>query len=95
MSRTTVVCQGALDHRPLYAETDRHHVRPKYLSALLGLAIEPRVVPLCSGCHDLAHHVLHHLINTGTRGGHRLPKGLAILVDDAWNWWQQSLLDGR
>lgn len=91
MTITTVVCQGALDHRPNYAETDRHHVRPKYLSSLLGVPIDPRTVPLCSGCHDLAHHALHHLINEGVIGGHVLPYGLRVVVYDAWAWWQAAL----
>lgn len=90
--RTSVVCQGATDHRPVYAETDRHHVRPKYLAALLGLPIETRTVPLCSGCHDLVHHVLHHLINEGTMGGHRLSPRMHALVMDPWEWWQAKVV---
>lgn len=91
MTRTPVVCRGALDHRPRYAETDAHHVYPKYLSALLGVPVNRWTVPLCSGCHDLAHHVLHHFINTGAPGGHLPPAGIALLVDDAWEWWQRTL----
>lgn len=86
--KTSIVCVGALEHRPAYAETDRHHVYPKYLCGLLGVPIIGLTVPLCSGCHDLVHHTLHHLINTGARGGHRLPAGAAELVERAWRWWQ-------
>jgi hypothetical protein len=79
-----------LFHAPAYAETDRHHVRPTYLCALLGLPKETLTVPLCSGCHDLAHHLLHHLINTGTWGGHRPAAGLRLVVANGWDWWQAA-----
>lgn len=89
--RTPVVCRGARDHRPLYAETDKHHVHPKYLAALLGVPADAIVVPLCSGCHDLVHHVLRHLINTGTYGDHHIPAGAAAIVNEAWTWWQANV----
>ncbi len=89
---TARVCVGALDHSPRYAEVDRHHVRPKYLAALLGVPVRPETVDLCAGCHDTAHHVLHHLINTGTVAGHHLSAGLRAVIEMAWRWWQATLL---
>ena len=90
--KTTVICQGAISHRPDYAETDNHHVHPKYLAALLGLPVDNHlIVPLCSGCHDLTHHILHHFINEGNAGGHHMPKGIKLLVGDAWGWWTSNL----
>jgi len=93
--RTTRTCVGATYHSPRYAETDRHHVYPKYLSALLGVPTRSETMRLCSGCHDLVHHALHHLINTGTRGGHRLPAGARAQVLAAWGWWQALVLAER
>jgi hypothetical protein len=84
-------CQGAREHSPRYAEVDKHHVRPTYLCALLGVPKELRTVLLCSGCHDLAHHVIRHLINTGSWGKHQLPEGLRVIVADAWTWWQATV----
>lgn len=89
---TTRVCVGALDHSPRYAEVDRHHVRPKYLCALLGVPYRTETVDLCAGCHDVTHHVLHHLINTGTVQSHHLPSGIRSVVETAWVWWQETLL---
>lgn len=81
-------CQGARTHSPRYAEVDKHHVHPTYLCALLGVPKETKTVVLCSGCHDLAHHVIRHLINTGSWSNHRLSPQLRAIVDDAWQWWQ-------
>lgn len=88
---TTRVCQGALKHSPRYAEVDRHHLYPKYLSALLNVPERRDTVDLCAGCHDTAHHVLHHLINTGTVCGHHLPYGIRAVVYPAWRWWQATI----
>ena len=92
MTNTARICVGAFDHSPRYAEVDRHHVIPKYLAALLGVPIHPATVDLCAGCHDIVHHSLRHLINTGAIGGHRLTAGSRALVDTAWVWWQETLL---
>lgn len=91
MTTTTIECVGALDHRPNYAEVDRHHVYPKYLCGLLGVPTLAVTVPLCAQCHDLVHHALHHLINTGTIDGHRLAAGSRWIVYEAWRWWQAEL----
>jgi hypothetical protein len=91
MSTDRRPCEGALFHSPIPAERDAHHVRPTYLCALLGVPKEMRTVLLCSGCHDLAHHTLRHLINNGSWGGHRLPAQLHAIVDDAWVWWQATV----
>lgn len=93
MSRTTVDCAcGMADHTPQYAEIDRHHLYPHYLTALLGIPDRRDTVPLASGCHDLLHHVLHHLISGGTVGGHRLSVGLRRYVEAAWQWWQREVV---
>ena len=91
MTTTTRVCVGAAEHRPVYAEVDRHHVFPLYLCSLLGVPARRETVDLCSGCHDLVHHVLRHRINSGTAGGHRLPAGARDVVERAWRWWQEVL----
>ncbi len=92
MSRTSRVCAcGMADHTPQYAEVDSHHVFPKYMAGLLGIPERKETVALSSGCHDQAHHVIHHLINEGTVGGHRLAPGLRALVDQAWEWWQEEV----
>jgi hypothetical protein len=92
MSVDTEACVGGVEHRPTPYETDRHHAHPKYMAALLGIPIEPRTVPLCPTCHMNVHHVIVHLVNTGSYNGHRLPVGLRILVDDAWTWWVHNLV---
>ncbi len=91
MSITAYPCVGAIDHSPRYFETDRHHTFPRYLCALLGIASRPETVRLCAQCHDSAHHVIHHLINSGTWGGHRLPAGTRAQVMAAWSWWQAAV----
>lgn len=92
MTRTTRRCaSGIVDHTPQYAEVDRHHVYPLYLSDLLGVPDRIERVDLCSGCHDLAHHVLHHLISGGEWGGHRLSSGLKAVVSEAWAWYQAEV----
>ncbi len=89
MTRTTRVCaSGMADHTPMYAEVDAHHIFPLYLSRLIGVPERAERADLCSGCHDLIHHAIHHLINEGTMGRHRLAPGLQVLADRAWRWWQ-------
>lgn len=88
------VCYGAAAHRPRYAEVDRHHVFPKYLASLLSVPAISVTVDLCSGCHDLTHHLIHHLINDGEIGGHRPPDRVARLAREAYSWWTQGLLAG-
>ncbi len=85
-------CFGVKSHTPEPAEVDRHHIFPKYLSHLLGVPERRETAALCSGCHDLVHHVLRHFINEGTMGRHRLSSTLRTIVDRAWEWWQSSLL---
>ncbi len=89
----TSYCRAVAFHTPEPAETDRHHLYPLYMSRLLGVPERKETVNICSGCHDLVHHVLHHLINGGTVGGHRLSVPLRQMVDAAWGWWQETLLD--
>lgn len=84
------ICKGSRYHIPRYAEVDGHHVHPQYLCDLLGIPREKRKANLCSGCHDLAHHVIRHLVNNGNMGGHRLPAGLRAVVMDFWEWWQAN-----
>ena len=88
MTRTAAICSGAREHTPQYAEIDNHHLYPRYLCGLLGVPERRETVQLCSGCHDLLHHVLHHCINAGTLGGHRLSAGLKRHVEAAWQWWR-------
>lgn len=92
MTTTATPCVGAVAHSPAYYETDRHHTYPKYLCSLLGVPIRHETVSLCSQCHDATHHVLRHLINTGTVGGHHLPAGSRAQVYRAWYWWQEEIL---
>ncbi len=86
-------CYGVRSHTPEPAEVDQHHIRPKYMAHLLGVPERTEIVALCSGCHDLVHHVLRHRVNEGTVGGHRLSAMLRDAVDTAWSWWQETLLD--
>ncbi len=91
MSRTTKVCVGARYHNPVYYETDKHHIFATFLCSLLGVPKRPETVVLCAGCHRAIHHVLRHLINTGTVGSHRLAPGSRLLVEAAWVWWRTTL----
>ena len=84
-------CTGAAYHSPLPLWTERHHVYPMYLSALLGVPDVHLLRPLCANCHTRVHHVLAHLINSGEQG-HRLSDGEQLLVNLAWSWWQGELL---
>jgi hypothetical protein len=88
-------CEGGLTHCPEPAEVDRHHIHPVYLCAAAGIPADKQTIVLCSGHHDLAHHVLHHLINDGTHGGHRLSAGLHASIERTWLWWQNALLSGH
>lgn len=91
MSYDPELCTGSAHScKPL--TTQRHHVYPKYLSALLGVRINPRVAPLCGACHDSVHHLIEHLINEGTTPGHRRGAGYWRWVDEAWDWWQAAVL---
>lgn len=92
MTATIEICVGAKYHSPRYAETDTHHIYPKYLCSLLGLPERPETVRLCAQCHDNVHHVLRHFINTGTPGNHNLSDGAKRQVLAAWDWWQEQLL---
>lgn len=92
MTTTTTVCVGALYHSPVYVEVDRHHIFPLYLCDLLGVPDRVEVAPLCSGCHDTAHHLIRHLVNEGSLGGHRPASGARTLVDRFWSWWQATVL---
>lgn len=91
MSTDPESCRGATYHAPLVLWTDRHHVIPKYLCALLGVPVVDEVVPLCASCHERVHHALTHLINTGLNP-HRLSANEATYVARAWDWWQRALL---
>lgn len=91
MSRDIEPCAGAYYHSPQPLWTERHHVHPKYLSALLGLPVDPILIPLCETEHGNVHHALTHLINTGTNP-HRFAEATQDCVDDAWSWWQEKLL---
>ncbi len=93
MSRDAELCQGATYHSPQPLWTERHHVIPMYLSALLGLPVVTIVVPLCETEHGNVHHALHHLINTG-ENPHRFADRTQGYVDDAWYWWQAAILSG-
>lgn len=84
------MCAGAANHAPAPLWTERHHVFPKFLSALLGIPVVPNLVPLCGNCHGRVHHALAHLINSGAVA-HRLSPSEALLVSRAWDWWQESL----
>lgn len=90
---TARLCAGALDHRPRYAEVDRHHIYPKYLASLLGVPEVNVTTDLCSGCHDLIHHLIHHLINEGDLGGHHAPYRVAGLARTAYSWWTSALTE--
>jgi len=92
MSKIGPPCAGGLDHTPEPAEVDRHHEHPVYLCAAVGIPSDKQTIVLCSGHHDLAHHTLHHLINEGHMGGHRLSAGLKASIDRTWIWWQNALL---
>ncbi|MDP9143875.1 MAG: hypothetical protein M3N43_04120 [Actinomycetota bacterium] len=94
MSTDTEHCTGAAYHAPLPLWTERHHVYPKYLCALVGVAVIPLVRPLCDNCHSRVHHAIAHLINTGVPG-HRLSDSEMLLVNLAWSWWQGALLGGQ
>lgn len=85
------LCTGATYHAPLPHATQRHHIRPKYLSALLGVPIVHEVTPLCGNCHGRVHHALTHLINEGLQV-HRLSDGEQLLVNLAWGWWIEELI---
>ena len=85
------LCAGST-HSCAPLTTQRHHVIPKYLSALLGLPITRTVVPLCGTCHDAVHHLIEHLINEGETPGHRRGAGYWRLVDIAWAWWKTEML---
>jgi hypothetical protein len=65
MTRDAELCEGATYHSPLPLFTERHHVYPMYLAALLGVPANATVVPLCGTEHENVHHALRHLINTG------------------------------
>lgn len=91
MSKDWELCTGASSHAPHPLWTERHHTRPKYLSALLGVPIVHEVVPLCANCHGRVHHALHHLINEGVQI-HRLSDGEQLLVNLAWDWWRGEFL---
>ncbi len=93
MSRDIELCAGSTYHSPLPILTERHHLMPKYLAALLGLPIDPTVVPLCGTEHENVHHALHHLINTG-ENPHRFADRTQSYVDVAWEWWQAAILVG-
>ena len=104
MSRTDAVCVAARSHRPRYAETDGHHVLPTFLGHLLypGFATDARLfrahpelretVELCSGCHDLIHHLIEHLVDEGTLGGHHPPAGIRELLERFRAWWQPTVV---
>ena len=92
MTRDSEPCEGATYHAPQPLFTQRHHVRPKYLAALLGVPIDPTVVPLCATEHDNVHHALHHLINEGQQGGHRFADRTQGYIEAAWQWWGAALM---
>lgn len=87
-------CVGAEDHRPRAIETERHHVFPMYLCDLAGVPRRRELAPLCGTCHTNVHHAIHHLLKTGTVGGHVLPYGSRLLVYRWWAWWQEVLVSG-
>ncbi len=91
MTRDTELCAGATYHSPQPLWTERHHVYPMYLSALLGLPVIPIVVPFCETEHGNVHHALRHLINTGTNP-HRFAESTESYVEAAWTWWQAAIL---
>ncbi len=91
MSLDAELCSGASYHAPHPQWTERHHVYPKYLSGLLGVAVVPLLRPLCGNCHTRVHHALTHLINEGAQV-HRLSADEQQLVDLAWAWWRAGLL---
>ncbi len=93
MSRDIELCAGSTYHSPQPLWTERHHVFPMYLSALLGLPVVTILVPLCATEHENVHHALRHLINTGTNP-HRFADRTQGCVDAAWEWWQAAILDG-
>ena len=82
---------GSTFHSPLPLWTERHHIRPMYLSALLGQPVHPTRVPLCGTEHSNVHHALEHLINEGVNP-HRFAERTQGYVDEAWSWWVAALL---
>ncbi|HEY8836729.1 MAG TPA: hypothetical protein VIO16_03425 [Dehalococcoidia bacterium] len=90
MSNDGHLCRGAMRHTPTPAEHDMHHLYPKFMCALLGIPERRETVLLCSGCHDLIHHVYRHLVNEGHVGGHHLSGDLRGLVESFWTWWQAA-----
>ena len=91
MTTTARVCVGALAHRPRYHEVDAHHVWPNYAADLLGVPRSTTRVNLCSGCHDVVHHLIHHLINDGTVNNHHTASGVTELARLAYSRWTASL----
>jgi hypothetical protein len=85
------LCTGA-KHTTRPLTTQRHHIHPKYLSALLGVPVRTELTPLCGMCHDAVHHLLDHLISEGATPGHRRGAGYWRWVDEAWAWWQAGVL---
>lgn len=85
------LCTGS-SHSCLPLTTDRHHIRPKYLAALLGIPIRTETTPLCGACHESTHHLIVHLINEGETPGHHRGAGYWRWVDEAWAWWQAEVL---
>ncbi len=92
MTRDSETCEGATYHSPRVVSTERHHVYPMYLAALLGQPVNPLMVPLCATEHDNVHHALHHLISEGQQGGHRFADRTQGYIEVAWAWWQAALL---
>lgn len=90
MSRDPELCMGSTFHSPRAMTTERHHIYPKFLSALLGQPINPLVVPLCGTEHSNVHHALEHLINEGDNP-HRFAERTQGYVDAAWSWWQAAV----
>jgi hypothetical protein len=86
-------CEGVRSHTPEPAEVDRHHTYPTYLCSALGIPKRRETVLLCSGCHDLVHHILHHLISEGSLGGHHPSAPLSVHIFAAWRWWQEQLIE--
>ena len=94
MTRDAEPCVGATYHSPQPLWTERHHIFPMYLSALLDLPVVPLVAPLCGTEHENVHHALRHLINTG-ENPHRFADRTQTLVDAAWEWWQAAIMAHR
>lgn len=91
MTRTSYACEGAHSHRPAYLEVDRHHIYPMFLADLLGVPERKERVFLCSGCHDIVHHLIKHLINEGDIGDHHTSPRLHELARTAHGWWLHNL----